>query len=222
MKPIAVLGTMVLLAVGCVTSKKAAPVEKPGPAPAAKPEAAKKADDGWVSLYDGKSLDGWKASEHKASFSVVDGKIRAFGPRSHLFYVGPVNNHTFKNFELKLEAMTTAGSNSGVYFHAAYQENGWPKKGIEAQVNATHSDWRKTGSLYGIKDIRQAPHKDNEWFDYHIIVQGRHITLKVNGQTTIEHTEPGPRLSSGTFALQGHDPKSTVFFRNIRVRPLPD
>ena len=221
MRSIPVLIAALLLAVGCVTTKTDAPTTTTTPA-AAKAEAPAKAEDGWISLFDSKSLDGWKASEHKASFSVVDGKIQAFGPRSHLFYVGPVNNHSFKNFELKLDVMTTPGSNSGVYFHTAYQENGWPKKGIEAQVNATHSDWRKTGSLYAIKDVKQPGHKDNEWFAYHIIVQGRHITLKVNGNTTVEHTEPGPRLSSGTFALQGHDPKSRVFYRNIRVKPLAD
>jgi hypothetical protein len=181
--------------------------------------------EGFLPLFDGKSLEGWKASENKQSFSVVDGKIRAFGPRSHLFYVGPVGEHTFKSFELKLEIMTTPGSNSGVYFHTEYLERGWPRKGFECQVNATHRDWKKTGSLYNIVNNRKAPHKDDVWWEYHIIVKGKTVTTKVDGKTVVEWTEKpdaGRKLSKGTICLQGHDPKSKVFYRNIRIKPLPD
>jgi len=184
---------------------------------------------GWQNLFDGKALDGWKASENKDTFSVRDGMIVVKGPRSHLFYVGPVENANFKNFELKADVMTEPGSNSGIYFHTEYQEEGWPNKGYEVQVNNTHKDWRKTGSLYAVKDVRQSLAKDNQWFTEHIIVQDKHIIIKVNGKTAVDWTEPEdfsledwPRrkLSSGTFALQGHDPKSVVYYKNIRVRPL--
>jgi hypothetical protein len=184
---------------------------------------------GWQNLFDGKTLDGWKASENKNTFSVRDGMIVAVGPRSHLFYVGPIQNANFKNFELKADVMTKPGSNSGIYFHTEYQETGWPSKGYEAQVNNTHSDWRKTGSLYAVKDVNESPAKDNEWFTEHIIVRDKRIIIKVNGKTTVDWTEPedftlegqpGRKLSSGTFALQGHDPKSVVYFKNIMVKPL--
>jgi hypothetical protein len=184
---------------------------------------------GWQNLFDGKTLDGWKASENKNTFSVRDGMIVAVGPRSHLFYVGPIQNANFKNFELKADVMTKPGSNSGIYFHTEYQETGWPSKGYEAQVNNTHSDWRKTGSLYAVKDVNESPAKDNEWFTEHIIVRDKRITIKVNGKTTVDWTEPedftlegqpGRKLSSGTFALQGHDPKSVVYFKNIMVKPV--
>ena len=189
--------------------------------------------DGWIVLFDGKSLDGWRASEHKDSCKVENGEIVVGGgERSHLFYDGPVANHDFKNFELKLEAMTKPGSNSGVYFHTEYQEEGWPAKGYEAQVNNTQEDWRRTGSLYAVKDIDQSPVKDNEWFDYHIIVRGKQITLKVNGESIVDYTEPenppqpdptrDRRLTHGTIALQAHDPGSIVRYRNIRIKPLAD
>jgi len=204
MKQVVALCVMVVLAVGCFAAE----------------------EEGFVSLFDGKSLDGWKASENKDSFKVEDGKIVVFGPRSHLFYEGPVGNHDFKNFELKLEAMTTPGSNSGVYFHTQYQDKGWPGKGMECQVNATHSDPKKTGSLYNIKNVmNKAPHKDDEWWTYGITVNGKTVTLKVNGETVNEWTEePGSqrKLSHGTVCLQGHDPKSKVFYRNIRIKLLPD
>lgn len=188
---------------------------------------------GWISLFDGKTLEGWKASGEKPeSFSVKDGVIAAEGGRSHLFYVGPVANHNFKNFELNVSVMTTPGSNSGIYFHSEWKANGWPEKGYEAQINNTHSDWRKTGSLYGIDDNRNSPVKDNEWFRYRMIVKDKRITLKINGETIIDYTEPdtpesgekrpGRALSSGTIAFQAHDPKSKTYFKNIWIRPLED
>lgn len=179
--------------------------------------------DGWISLFDGKSLAGWKASENQGTFTVKDGMIAVHGDRAHLFYVGDVNGHNFKNFEFKAQVMTTPGANSGMYFHTAYQEEGWPSKGYEVQVNATHTDWRKTSSIYGVQDIKEAPNKDNEWFTQQIMVEGKKITVKVNGKTINEYTAgDDSRLSSGTFALQGHDPESRVFYKEIMVRPLPD
>jgi hypothetical protein len=184
---------------------------------------------GWKSLFDGKTLNGWKASENKNTFSVRDGMIVASGPRSHLFYVGPIQNANFKNFELKADVMTEPGSNAVIYFHTEYQETGWPNKGYEVQVNNTHSDWRKTGGLYAVKDVNESPAKDNKWFTEHIIVKDKRIIIKVNGKTTVDWTEPegfklenqpGRKLSSGTFALQGHDPKSVVYFKNIMVKPV--
>jgi len=158
----------------------------------------------------------------------LDGMILVGGERSHLFYSGPVDDHNFTDFELKLEVMTTPGSNSGVFLHTEYQETGWPDKGHEAQVNNSHGDWRRTGSLYNIQDVRETPAKDNEWFEYHILVRGKQVTFKINGETVNEYTEadgasrlaerPGRNLSSGTIALQAHDPGSLVYYRNIRIK----
>jgi hypothetical protein len=189
------------------------------------------APDGWISLFDGKTLEGWKAGENPETFRVEDGKIVVDGPRSHLFYVGSVNNHDFRDFELKADVMTMPGANSGIYFHTEYQETGWPTKGYEVQVNNTHSDPRKTGGLYAIQDVYEAPAPDHEWFTMHIAVQGKRVQVRVNDQPLVDYTEPEnperPKgmaqrlLSSGTFALQGHDPKSRVYYRNIMVKPLP-
>ena len=180
--------------------------------------------DGWITLFDGQTLAGWKASEHPGTFTVLDGMIVAYGDRAHLFYTGPIMDHTFKNFEFKAQVMTTPGSNSGIFIHSVYQEEGWPSQGYEIQVNNTHTDWRKTGSIYAIQDVKEAPAKDDEWFTEHIIVQGKKITVKINDKIINEYTEPaeGGKLSSGTFALQGHDPKSKVFYKDVMVKPLPD
>jgi hypothetical protein len=189
-------------------------------------------DSGWISLFDGKSLDGWKVNENPQTFSVQDGAIVANGDRAHLFYQGPVADHNFKNFEFKAQVMTRPNSNSGIYIHTEYQDEGWPAKGYEVQVNNSHSDWRRTGGLYAVEDVREAPAEDNTWFTEHIIVKGKHIQVLVDGKKLVDYTEPdnperpegmkGRLLSSGTFALQGHDPGSTVYFKDIMVKVLPD
>ena len=196
----------------------------------------------WISLFDGETLNGWKSSEFGyKSFTVKDGAIVANGKDySHLFYAGKVNGAVFKNFEFKAEVMTHPNSNGGIYFHTQFQPKGWPALGFECQVNNTYEkDPKKTGSLYGVQNVSVAPAKDNEWFDYHILVQENHIIVKVNGETTADWVQPvdwegihaaNPdiptaaavgKLASGTFALQAHDPNSVVLYKNIRVRPLP-
>lgn len=187
--------------------------------------------DGWISLFDGKSLNGWKVGESAETFTVADGAIVVHGPRAHLFYEGEVANHQFKNFEFQAQVMTTPGSNSGIYFHTQYQESGWPGKGFEVQVNNSHTDWKRTGSLYDIQDVREKYAEDNVWYTEYIHVQDKKVTVKINNKTVVEYTEPddattskgypGRVISSGTFALQGHDPKSKVFYKDIKVRELP-
>ena len=182
----------------------------------------KKADK-WIKIFDGKSLSGWKASENPSTFSVQDGMIVVFGERAHLFYEGPVMNHNFKNFEFKLKVMTTPGSNSGIFIHTSYQDTGWPAQGYEIQVNQTHTDWRKTGSVYAVQDVKEVFVKDNEWYTQHIIVQGKRIIVKINDKVINDYTEgENGKLSSGTIALQGHDPKSKIFYKDIMVKALPD
>lgn len=185
--------------------------------------------DGFVSLFDGKSLAGWKkAEENPGSWQVVDGMLVCEGPRCHLFYDGDLA--PIKNFHLIAEVMTTPGSNAGIYFHTRYQPTGWPKYGFECQVNVSHKDPKKTSSLYSVVNVADPGVQDNQWYTQEIIVKGRNIVLKVNGKTMVDYTEPEGqaaasdqferRLGKGTFALQAHDPNSKVYFRNLRVKPL--
>lgn len=188
--------------------------------------------DEWISLFDGKSLNNWKVGDNAATFTIENGAIVAHGPVAHLFYDGEVQQHQFKNFEFKADVMTTPGSNSGIYFHTMYQQSSWPKKGYEVQVNNSQSDWRRTGSLYGIQDVKEVFVNDNEWFTEYIKVEGKRVIVKLNDRIVVDYTEPGNVqreagnsgrvISSGTFALQGHDPNSKVFYKNIMVKVLPD
>ncbi len=187
--------------------------------------------DGWFALFDGKSLDGWKSNDKPGTFAVKDGILIVHGERSHLFYDGPVQNHDFKNFELRAEILTKPGANSGVYFHTQFQDTGWPSKGYEIQVNNTHKDPKKTAGVYAVQDNFTAPAKDDEWFTMEIKVEGKHIVTKVNGKVVSDFTQPadwmppkgmpGRMIDHGTIAIQGHDPGSEVHYRKIEIKPLP-
>jgi 3-keto-disaccharide hydrolase len=191
----------------------------------------------WFDLFNGKSLDGWKASENPGSFIVRDGMLVCQGPRAHLFYNGDLENAEFQSFELVAEVMATPGANSGIYFHTQYQEEGWPTKGYEVQINNTHRgdgeyrELKKTGSLYSVRNLYKSIVKDNEWFTLRIKVIGKTIEISVNDIMVVNYTEPEKpsrskvktdrRLTSGTFAIQCHDPDSKVYFKSIKVAPIP-
>jgi len=197
------------------------------------PAQAQADDQGWISLFDG-SFNGWKAAEKEnaGTFTIKDGVIIAHGPRCHLFYVGPVHYSDFRDFELKVDVMAEPNSNGGIYFHTQYQDRNWPDKGFEVQAcnESYRRDPRKTGSLYRMQDVKESAVKDNEWFTMHVIVQGKHVVVNVNDKKVVDWTEPekanplsgmsGRMIDSGTFALQGHDPRSTVYYKNVRVKPL--
>lgn len=189
-------------------------------------------EPGWTSLFDGSSMEGWMSNDETLDvFHLTEnGELEVRGGRAHLFWMGregiPAD---FKDFEMSLMVKTTPKSNSGIFFHTEYQAKGWPQVGLEAQVNSSHRDRRKTGSVYAIKDVRDlAPSVDGEWFEYHIQVKGNTVTLSVNGEVVNIYEEPADlvtpegqariRLGHGTFAIQGHDPKSVVYYRDIKIR----
>jgi hypothetical protein len=189
---------------------------------------AAESEEGFVPLMDGKTFNGWKiAQENQSTWKIEDGVFVANGERCHLFYDGDLK--PFKNFHLKVEVMTEPISNGGIYFHTKYQPEGWPKAGFESQVNNTHGDWIKTGSLYGLVNIGTAAAQDKKWWTQEIIVEGSTVTLIVDGKRIFQYIEPAGaqagkdferKLGEGTFALQGHDPKSTIRYKNIRVKKL--
>lgn len=202
-------------------------------------QCTKQKTDEWIELFNGKDLSGWEANENPESFSVRDGNIIANGKRSHLLYVGDDGKADFKNFELSLDVKTYHLTNSGVYFHTGYQKEGWLNKGYELQINSTHKgggdykEVKKGGSLYSIRNVYKAFAKDSVWYTLNLRVVGKHIQVRMNGKLIVDYIEPvnpsrfkevkdQDKLSHGTFALQGHDYESTVFFKNIRVKKLDD
>lgn len=190
--------------------------------------SAADSEDGFVPIFDGKTFNGWMmANENINTWKIEDGALVTRGDRCHLFYVG--EPEPFKNFELKVDVMTEPGSNGGIYFHTMYQAKDWPREGFEVQVNNTHGDWKKTGSLYDIVNVRKSAAQDNKWWTQHIIVKDKRVIVKIDGKTVVDYTEPPDKkpgkdfkrvIGEGTFALQAHDPKSVIRYKNIRVKRL--
>jgi hypothetical protein len=211
-------------------------------------------DEKWVPLFNGKDLTGWKLHPKAAKnfseiitkeeggkplsysakidgkevllWSVKDGMIIGQGPASHLFTV----RDDYVNFRYKIVAKINDKGNSGQYFRTAFGPN-FPN-GYESQINATHGDAVKTGSLYpagGLGKFRDkicvlntAPHKPDEFFTQEVIAIDDEITIKVNGKETLSKwKDPEHRFKKGHFALQGHDPGTVVTFKSIEVIELP-
>jgi 3-keto-disaccharide hydrolase len=202
--------------------------------------AAQTVETGFTTIFNGRDFTGWTIAGPAESFTIQDGAIVAKGQASHAYYTGSVGNHRFRDFELKIDIMTRAGSNGGVYVLTEFQETGgnvrasgrFPSKGFEIQVNNSHTDRIRSGSLYHVVDVLdQSPAKDDEWFTEHIIVKGDTITVNVNDRQVVRWTQtpdwdggregPGRKITGpGTIALQAHDPNSTVYYRNIRIKQL--
>jgi serine/threonine protein kinase len=176
--------------------------------------------DGFVPLFNGKDLTGWEVyGGGTGNWKVVDGAIVSSGPVSHLFS----QRGDYKNFHFRVEAMINDRGNSGQQFRTLFRP-GWPP-GYEAQINATHADPIKTGSLYlpSIPEVlvKEQLHNPGEWFTQEAIADGNHIIIKVNGKTTVDWRDPANTYTSGHFALQQHDPGTVVKFRKVEVKELP-
>jgi len=228
------------LMAGCASSTKTTHTHSPDPVPAKAGSAAVAAPgapgsrlgktdaEGFTVIFDG-TWDGWVVNENPSAWKIVDGALRACGDRSHCFYIGALA--PFKDFEFKADVLTEPGSNGGIYIHTKYQDSGWPWGGYETQVNQTQGDWRKSGSIYSVQDVKadklEGVVRDNEWYTHHVVVKGNRIQVFLNGKLVNDFTEePGRKagkdferkLSQGTIAFQAHDPKSVVHYRNVRVK----
>jgi hypothetical protein len=182
---------------------------------AADTEKPKDDDKGWVQLFNGKDLDGWVSlPQDKARWSVKDGSIVGEGPVGHLY----TKRDDYENFDFKIEAMISDGGNSGQYFRTEMAP-GFPPKHYEAQINATHPDPQRTGSLYGIVKVLKQLHKPDEWFTQEVIADGDHIIIKVNDETVVD-THDG-KYSKGHLAIQQHNEGSVVHVRKAEIKELP-
>lgn len=194
------------------------------------PAPARTIESGYTTLFNGKDLTDWKVGGPVESFTVDQGAIVAHGAASHLYYDGSLREHAFRNFSLKLDVMARNRSNGGVYVLTEYQAKGFPAKGFEIQVNNSHTDRIRSGSLYHVVDLSYIPAKDDEWFPMEIMVNRETITITVKGTQVIQWTQPadwngsydtpGRKLAPGTIAFQAHDPNSTTAYANIRIRLL--
>lgn len=188
-------------------------------------QESKTPDQKWESLFDGKSMDGWeKVGKADSHWTVEDGALAGSGTQSMLVCTkGP-----YKNFRYRVEAKINDGGNSGVYFRTT-RKPGF-MDGYEAQVDSTHRDPIRTGSLYGFCHVYQQHVKPGEWFTYEIEVRddiwrGREMTrikITVDGNELYEYMDFAKTYPAGHFAFQQHDPGSKVHIRKVEVMRLAD
>ena len=177
--------------------------------------AADRPEAGWKKIFDGKTLKDWKAIESPGNWTVEEDAIVGRGERSHLFYTG----EQCENCEFQAEVRINKGGNSGMYFRARF-ETGWPN-GYEAQVNNSHADPKRTGSLYNFADVKEQLIGDDTWWRQHIIARGNHIIINVNDRVVVDHVDEKNSYRKGYLALQQHHQGSEVRYRNIMMRKLP-
>jgi 3-keto-disaccharide hydrolase len=176
--------------------------------------------DGWVAVFNGKDLDGWKigygskSNDRNTSWKVVDGMIVGEGEVSHLF--SPREDYV--NFEAKAEIWISDKGNSGFYFRTKFGP-GFPN-GYEAQVNATHGDPVRTGSIYNHVKIFKQLHKPEEWFRYYLKVKDNRIQVSVNDELLYEYVDHAKTYTKGHFAFQQHNLGSVVKIRKLEVKEL--
>ena len=191
-----------------------------------------------ISLFDGTSLRGWRPVGRADAFKAENGQISAHGDHSRLFFIGPSGHADFKNFECSAEVMMQPGAESAICFHTAAQPLASPAPGFQvllandARGPNGFIQRRKTGSLNGVRHVWKQFVRDNEWFTLNILARQKQVQVRVNNMLVVDYIEPADafsanadfdcRIGHGTFALEARSPQNATFFRNLRVRPLPD
>ena len=199
--------------------------------------AEDKKDSGWVKILDEKSFQDWKVAPGKAEWKVAneegvkrvetgdpkndgkwsfkDGVLHGEGGVSHIF--SPRGD--YENFAYKAELKISDKGNSGQYFRTAFGPS-FPK-GYEAQVNSTHGDPKRTGSLYNFVDVKEMLAPPDTWFTQEVIAEGNHIIIKVNDKTVVDFVDQKNTHTKGHFAFQQHNLGSDVWIKNVMVKELP-
>jgi len=171
--------------------------------------------DKWESLFNGRDFSGWREAD-EARWEIRDGAMHGSDGTGY-----QISDRKFKDFELKLTIRTSPRSNGGVFFRWNRRN---PKdnesRGYESQVRNSPDASHPTGSLYEIERARDdqiAP--EGKWFVMHIIAQGPHIMIRVDGKTVSEVRDT-TKTGAGSIALQMHSMNSWVEYKDIKVKDL--
>lgn len=183
----------------------------------------------WTSLFDGKTLSGWEmlelpGNEGKSTWEVVDGMICGSGAASMLY--SPKGD--YRNFRIRAEILINDGGNSGLYFRATKEPSF--AVGYESQINSTHTDPIRVGSIYKMVHQFDPIVPPDTWYVQELEVQDidfrgeivTSITVRVNDRTLFQFLDHHRTYKEGHFAFQQHDPNSKVCIRRIEVLELPD
>jgi uncharacterized protein (TIGR03067 family) len=186
------------------------------------------AEAGWVQLFNGEDLSGWKTHPNQpGDWKVEGGALVGSGRKSHLF-----SEREYEDFHLRFEARLNAGGDSGVIVRAPFfvkPERGgfaelFPKLGgegpwgYEAQITGPRTGIVLAGDEVFGNPVGLAP---DAWFTGEVIATGNRIVVRINGTTTANFEDPKRTYAKGHVALQVWHPQTVVHFRKIELRELP-
>ena len=181
-------------------------------------------ETGWVTLFDGKNLDGFTKTGD-ANWRVEDGMIVADKGNGFL-----VTKTEYKDYEIKAEFWVEADSNSGIFIRCTdpnkigadncYEVNIW-----DARPDPSYG----TGAIVNVAKVNPMPHAAGKWNTYEITAKGSTFTVVLNGQKTVDAVQDA-KLANGRVALQHGlgvkdangvaNDKGVVKFRKVEIKPL--
>jgi Domain of Unknown Function (DUF1080) len=178
------------------------------------PEAASQ-DAGWVTLFDGKSLDGWD-QVGESNWRVEDGAIvvdKMAGKDAGYL----VTKNSYKNFVVRVEFWPSDNANSGIYFRCLDAKKITDRTCYEANIFDQRPDPSYgTGAITRYVEVDPMPKAGGKWNTYEVTVKGRDVTVVLNGQTTAKLRNG--MFDEGPIALQ-HG-AGAIKFRKVEVKAL--
>lgn len=199
--------------------------------------ATEKDADGFVSMFDGKSFNGWEGNSKRWRIEdgvIVGGSLTKGGASEYL-----CNARDYTNFEMRLQwKATKAGTNDvngGIQIRTTRIKNNSQVTGYQADIGTLRGylsgkfwgclfdNARRNKILAGDPDANEKVVKFDGWNDYVIRCEGPRIQLWLNGTQTVDYTEADKKIPlTGTIGLQIHSgPPMEMRYRNIKIKELP-
>ena len=186
------------------------------------PQASSEA--GWISLFDGKNLDGF-SKVGDANWRIEDGMIVADKGNGFL-----VTKTDYKDYEIRAEFWVEADSNSGIFIRCTEPEKIGAETCYEVNIWDTRPDPSYgTGAIVNVAKVNPMPHAAGKWNTFEITAKGSTLTVVMNGQKTVDGVQDA-KLASGRVALQHGlgvkdasgvaNDKGVVKFRKLEIKPL--
>jgi len=181
-------------------------------------------EGGWVSLFDGKSLDGF-SKVGDANWRIEDGMIVADKGNGFL-----VTKTDYKDYEIRAEFWVDADSNSGIFIRCTEPEKIGAETCYEVNIWDTRPDPSYgTGAIVNVAKVNPMPHAGGKWNTFEITAKGSSFTVVLNGQKTVDGVQDA-KLANGKVALQHGlgskdaagvaNDKGVVKFRKVEIKPL--
>jgi hypothetical protein len=188
----------------------------------------KDGEEGFVQLFDGKSLDGWEGNLDEFRVedgAIVGGSLKRPVPRNEFLTA----KREYRDFELRLKFKVVGeGANAGIQIRSRRIPNHHEMIGYQADLGQNwwgclYDESRRNKVLAGPPDEKRAEIvKPNEWNEYRIRCEGRKIQLWINGKQTVDYTESDEKLEQvGLIGLQIHGgPPSEAWYKDVRIKEL--